>query len=143
MPRTRLNLPSHFSFTARIPVRITDLNSGGHVGNDSILSIIHEARMQFLKHFGLTELQFAGTGLIMSDVTIEFRAEAFYGELLQVDVAATDFTRAGFALYYAITKITGDTTVSIAAAKTGMVCYDYERKKVSAVPLHIPALLSS
>jgi YbgC/YbaW family acyl-CoA thioester hydrolase len=143
MPRTRLTLPSHFTFNALIPVRVTDLNYGGHVGNDSILSIIHEARMQFLKHFGLSELQFAGTGLIMSDVTIEFLAEAFYGDMLEVGVAATDFTRAGFTLYYAIAKRLGDTKVAVANAKTGMVCYDYARKKVSAVPPHIPGLLAS
>jgi len=38
---------------------------------------MHEARMQFLKHHGYSELDFGGTGLIMNDVGIEFRNEYF------------------------------------------------------------------
>ena len=72
MPKTKLLLPEHFPFTVEIPVRITDLNYGGHVGNDSILSLIHEIRVQFLRHHGYGELNVAGVGLIMADVTIEF-----------------------------------------------------------------------
>ena len=48
MPKTRLLLPERFTFTVGIPVRITDLNYAGHVGNDFILSLIHEIRVQFV-----------------------------------------------------------------------------------------------
>ena len=78
MARVKVSLPSKFSFTTNIPVRITDLNYGEHVGNDSVLSIIHEARMQFLRYYGYTEMQFDGVSMIMSDVAIEFRNELFY-----------------------------------------------------------------
>ena len=73
MARVKVELPGNFTFSAKIPVRITDINYGGHVGNDTILSILHEARVQYLKHYGYTELNFGGTGIIMSDVAIEFR----------------------------------------------------------------------
>jgi acyl-CoA thioesterase FadM len=43
MARIKIELPQSFSFTCRIPVRITDINYGGHAGNDTVLSIIHEA----------------------------------------------------------------------------------------------------
>ena len=56
MPKTKLLLPERFPFTVEIPVRITDLNYGGHVGNDSMLSLIHEIRVQFLRHHGYGEL---------------------------------------------------------------------------------------
>ena len=55
MARIRIELPGTFKFSANIPVRITDLNYGGHVGNDTILSIIHEARAQFLKNYDYSE----------------------------------------------------------------------------------------
>ena len=51
MARVKLEVPSTFSFQTTIPIRITDVNYGGHVGNDSILSILHEIRIQFLKKF--------------------------------------------------------------------------------------------
>ena len=78
MARIKIKPPQQFSFSAEIPVRITDLNYGGHVGNDTILSILHEARAQFLRYHGYSELNLHGVGLIMSDVGIEFKSELFY-----------------------------------------------------------------
>lgn len=132
MARIKLTLPSHFSFSTLIPIRITDLNYGNHVGNDSILSILHEARVQYLKSFDLAELHFAGVGLIMSDVGIEFKAEAFYGDVLKVYVTASEFSKIGFNLYYKLVR--GETEEIIALAKTGMLCFDYDKRKIVAVP---------
>lgn len=94
MARTRLELPAHFPFSVAIPIRITDINYGGHVGNDAVLSLVHEARMQFLLKAGLDELGTAFPGMIMRDVTIEFRKEIFYGDKLDVSVVATNLETA-------------------------------------------------
>lgn len=134
MARIKIDLPSNFSFTTSIPVRITDLNYGGHVGNDTILSIIHEARVQFLRHHGFSELNFAGAGLIMSDVAIEFKTELFYGDTIRASVSAGEFSRIGFDLFYKFEKETDDKPAIIALAKTGMVCFNYELKKIVPVP---------
>jgi YbgC/YbaW family acyl-CoA thioester hydrolase len=134
MARIKVLLPEHFTFSTPIPVRITDINYGGHVGNDALLSIIHEARSQFLSHHGYSEMNMEGTGLIMADAAIEFKAEAFYGDTLTVSVGANDFTRIGFDLCYKLEKSIADKTVTVAIAKTGMVCYNYDQKKVAAVP---------
>jgi acyl-CoA thioester hydrolase len=137
MPRIKLTLPEHFSFSTEIPVRITDLNYGGHVGNDSVLSLIHELRVQFLRHHGYQELDMAGVGLIMADVTIEFKTELFYGEPLRGSIAAAEFSRVGFDLYYKLEKPAGERWVSVSFARTGMVCYDYKAKKIAAVPKEV------
>ena len=63
MAKNKILVPGHFNFSCQIPVRITDINYGGHVGNDTVLSIIHEARMQFFKSMGYTEMDFGGDGL--------------------------------------------------------------------------------
>jgi acyl-CoA thioester hydrolase len=139
MSRLRIQLPSQFNFATQIPIRITDLNYGGHVGNDTILTLAHEARMQFLKSLGYTELELEGRSLIMSDAAIEFRAELFYGDVITVQVAAGDFSRAGFQLYYRLTKADN---VLVAVVKTGMICYDYTAKKVTALPEEAVAKLS-
>ena len=104
MARIKIDLPDKFSFTTSIPVRITDINYGGHVGNDAILSLIHEARMQFLKQLGYTELEFAGVGLIMADVAIEFRNELFYGDIVIVSIACAEFSKVSFDIYYKLEK---------------------------------------
>ena len=135
MARIKIELPVEFGFTAEIPVRITDLNYGGHVGNDTILSLIHEARMQFLSHHGYTtELNLDGVGLIMTDAAIEFKSELFYGEVVLASVAVSSFTKFGFEIYYKLEKSLAEKKLLVAAAKTGMLCFDYSKKKIATVP---------
>jgi acyl-CoA thioester hydrolase len=138
MSRIKIELPGEFHFSTAIPIRITDLNYGGHVGNDTILTLVHEARVQFLKHHGYDELNVGGASLIMSDAAIEFKAELFYGDVLTAFVSAAEFSRVGFELFYKLTR----GNIIVAAAKTGMVCYNYETKKVVAVPEAVKEKLS-
>src|SRR5579871_1494456 len=134
MARIKIDLPEQFSFLTEIPIRITDLNYGGHVGNDIVLSLIHEARVQFLKHAGYTELDFSGVGLIMSDVAIEFKNEIFYGDIIKASITAKEFSRVGFDIFYKLEKESSNKMILLAIAKTGMVCYNYQTKKIAAVP---------
>ncbi|HTN08942.1 thioesterase family protein [Agriterribacter sp.] len=134
MPRIKLELPEHFSFHTTIPIRITDINYGGHAGNDSMLSIIHEARMQFLQQQGYDEKNFAGAGLIMNDVAIEFKKELFYGDAVDIAVTATAFERVSFDIFYKLDTLRNGKSITVAAAKTGMVCFDYTTKKITSVP---------
>lgn len=134
MARIKIHLPPNFTFSCIIPVRITDINYGGHVGNDTVLTIIHEARMQFLKKLGSTEMDFAGTGMIMADAAVEFKSELFYGDVVIASVAANEISKIGFDLFYKLEKESDGKRTLIAIAKTGMICYDYERKKIVAVP---------
>lgn len=134
MARVKIELPASFHFSCTIPVRITDLNYGGHAGNDAILSIIHEARMQFLHQFGYTEMNLAGSGLIMADVAIEFKNELFYGDTVIAAVAIGELSKIGFDIIYNLEKKENGTSKTVALAKTGMICFDYTKKKIVAVP---------
>lgn len=134
MERIKVNLPEKFSFSTNLTVRITDLNYGGHVGNDAFLSLVHEARQQFLGYFGYAELSFAGVGLIMADVAIEYKQELNYGDVLKISVAAAGFDRIGFDLFYLLEVIKPEGNSIAGKAKTGMICYDYSLKKKVAVP---------
>lgn len=142
MARVKISAPASYSFTAVISVRISDINYGNHVGNDAVLSILHEARMQFLIKHGYTELNCGGVGLIMADAAIEFKKEIFYGDVLEVKLTATDFTAVGFDLYYQIEKKSNDQTVIAVLAKTGMICYNYDLKKIVQVPQQVKEALS-
>lgn len=143
MPRIKIELPADFSFSATIPIRITDINYGGHAGNDTILSLIHEARIQFLNQYNYSEINCGGAGLIMSDVGIEFKNEVFYGDIISVSVKATEFSKVAFEVYYKLEKIKDGKKILVAAAKTGMVCFDYTSKKIAAVPDDVKQKLSS
>lgn len=143
MERIKISLPESFSFSTRIPIRITDINYGNHVGNDTFLSLIHEARMQFFGRHGYTELHFAGVGLIMADVAIEFKKEVLYGDILTVYVTATEFDKLGFDIFYKMTLVKDGSEVLVGKAKTGMMCYDYTQKKKVNIPEEALAKLQS
>ncbi|HVK96316.1 MAG TPA: thioesterase family protein [Flavisolibacter sp.] len=139
MSRIKIKVPQHFSFSTIIPIRITDINYGGHVGNDSILTLIHEARMQFLKTMNYSEIDLEGVSLIMSDAGIEFKSELFYGDSIKVFVACDDFSGVAFNFYYKV--VHAETEKVIAMVKTGMVCFDYNKRKIVPVPENVKANL--
>lgn len=134
MARVKIETQESYSFSCTIPVRITDINYGGHVGNDTILSIIHEARMQYFNQLGYSEMNVEGTGLIMADACIEFKQELFYGDTVKASIQPAAYSKIGFELFYKLEKTVLDKTILVALAKTGMICYDYEKKKISNLP---------
>jgi acyl-CoA thioester hydrolase len=132
MPRLQLTPRSAYPFCTGLAVRVTDLNYGGHLGNDRILALLQEARVAFLAGHGWSEIDCAGTGLIMTDAAIQYRGEAFAGDELAIEVAMAEAARTGFRFFYRITR-RGDEAL-IAVAETGMACFDYERRRVTALP---------
>ena len=52
MSRIEIQLPENFIFQTEIAVRVSDLNYGNHVGNDSILTLMQEARTLFYRSMG-------------------------------------------------------------------------------------------
>ena len=135
MERVKINLPGTFHFSTNIKIRITDLNYGGHVGNDSFLSLIHEARQQYLHHYGYSELEIENASLIMADAAIEFKKELIYNDEVKISVAANGFDKYGFDIFYKLEIINNDKTILAGKAKTGMLCYDYHNKKLMVVPV--------
>jgi acyl-CoA thioester hydrolase len=133
MPRIKIAIPEKFIFNTEIPIRITDINYGGHLGNDSLLSIIHEARLRFLNHLGYSESNVEGTGIIMIDSAIQYKSEGFYGDELLVEIAVNDFTGIGCDFVYKLSN--KKTLKEIAVAKTGIVFFDYEKRKTAPVPV--------
>ena len=70
MARIKISLPDEFVFTTRIPIRIGDINRGGHLGHDSFLILIEEARERFLQSLGYTSDGIGSIGFIMSDISV-------------------------------------------------------------------------
>ncbi len=132
MARLSIHLPEVFPFATDIQVRIGDINYGNHLGNDALLSLVHEARVRFLRNLGFSELDIAGSGLMLTDVAIVYKSQAFYGDLLTVSMAVGDVNNYGCDFFYNITQNPSGKVV--AHAKTGAVFFDYTRQKMVAVP---------
>lgn len=132
MARIKIDMPENYSFTTEIPVQIRDINHAGHLSNDSVLSIVHEARLRYLKSRNYTELDIEGRGIIMTDSAIVYKAEGFHGDLVQIDVTVGDFNKYGCDIYYLLSN--KKTAVEMAHVKTGIVFFDYSAGKVVPVP---------
>lgn len=132
--RIKINFPAPFVFSTSISVRIGDINYGGHVGNDSILSILHEARLRFLRQWNYNEMDAGGCGLIMADSAIQYKGEAFHGDDLKVQLAISTISSISFDMFYKVTTTRNGEEVNIVFAKTGMICFDYQSRKIAQMP---------
>jgi acyl-CoA thioesterase FadM len=141
MPRLKLNPLCSYAFITEIAVRITDLNYGGHLGNDRLLSIIHEARYAFLSNHGYSERDCDGCSLILGDTAVVYYNEAFRGDVLRIEVSASEPTRCGFRIFYRVSR-KGDNTL-IALVENGMVCFDYTVKEIQPLPESVKTKLIS
>jgi acyl-CoA thioester hydrolase len=134
MPRVKLEIPDKKIFNVAIPIRITDINYGNHLGNDALVSILQEARVLWLSAGNYSELDVAGASLIMADLAVEYKGEGFYGDTLNINIVIGEITKVSFEIYYEVTTTRNGAKILIAKAKTGMVCFDYTSRKVVAIP---------
>jgi acyl-CoA thioester hydrolase len=135
MPRVKLIFPDKKPiFIAHIPIRITDLNYGNHLGNDAVFSILHEARIQMLASIGCTEFEIGGCGMIMADVMLAYKNEGHYGDMLDIEIFIDEVTTRSFEILYKASKTAEGTNSTIFEAKTAMVCFDYAEGKVCTMP---------
>ena len=124
--------PSPPPFRTSLTVRIGDINYGRHLANDALLGLLHEARLRFLAAHGFSETDCGGVGLILVEAHLAFKAQAFHGDELTIEVSVGERRRTGFDLRYRVTRA-GDGR-EIAAATTAMAFFDYARNRVARRP---------
>jgi acyl-CoA thioester hydrolase len=123
-----------FKFNTEIDVRISDINYGGHLGNDRYLSLFQDARLQYLKQFDFSELSIGDhTSLIMSQAHINFKSEAFWGDRLKIFVRISSIKATRFIFDYLILDSKKKENL-IATGYTEMVGFDYQQRKVKRLP---------
>lgn len=132
MSRIKIDLPDKLIFSTEIPLRISDINYGGHLGNDSVLSIFQEARIRFLKQFGYSEIDIEGRSIIMTDAAVQYKSQGYYGDILLVELTVDDFQKIGCDFYYRASNKTNGKVVAI--GKTGIAFFNYENNKLTSVP---------
>ena len=141
MPRIKLKEKAAYTFSTDIRVRVTDCNYGGHLGNHRLLALLQEARVDFLARFGYSEFDCGGVSLILGDAVINYKNEAFPGDVLRFEVAAGEFGRKGFRLFYRVSRPSDGKLIAL--AETGMVCYDYTERAIRALPEAVRRALSA
>jgi acyl-CoA thioesterase FadM len=133
MARLQLTFPEdQWYYSTQLTVRVTDINAGNHLGNDSMISMISEARARFLFEFGVSESERDGNGIIVTDLATTYRAEAHARDQLLFEVGVMDFNKYGGDIIFRITRPLDKTL--IAMAKSGFVFFNYKTSQVVAMP---------
>lgn len=133
MARLKLDFPEdQFCYSTQLTVRVTDINATNHLGNDSMISMISEARARFLFEFGIEETREDGTGIIVTDLATTYRAEAHARDRLLFEVGVMDFNKYGGDIIFRISRPEDDK--AIAMAKSGFVFFNYRHAQVVEMP---------
>ena len=132
MPRIHLNPPERVIFTTNLDVRVTDLNYGKHLGHMELIGLLHQARVEFLAANGMTEMNIEGRTLIVVDLAVSYRSEAFFGQTLIIDIGLAFEGSRGVQISYAVRDKGAGGIVAV--AQTGIVFADPEARVVVQVP---------
>jgi 4-hydroxybenzoyl-CoA thioesterase len=141
MTKIDIDFPAAELFSQEIPIRISDINYGNHLGHDTVVSIFHEARVAFFRAFDMEECDVDGLGILVVDLAVQYRAQAYYGQTLRVDVAAAHIGSRGCDLVYRASD--RDTGKVVALGKTGIVFFDYGEGKVKSMPARFRAAVGA
>ncbi|MEO8599375.1 MAG: thioesterase family protein, partial [bacterium] len=119
-------------FSTDITLYLSHMNYGGHLDNAQLLSVVSEARVRFFKSLGYTEINVEGVGIIVADAALQYRSEAFHGEVMEVEMATADFNQYGCDLLWRMREQVSQREV--ARGKTGIVFFDYATHKIALLP---------
>ncbi len=103
----------------RLPltVRFRDCDPYGHVNNAVYLTYLENARFALWRAQGIT-------GVILARAEVDYRAQATYGDELEVRVRLEGFGRTSFRYEYEIIDVTSGRLVL--SAKTVQVRFNYD-----------------
>jgi 4-hydroxybenzoyl-CoA thioesterase len=131
MDRVKFKVPEKEIFHMSMTLMVAHMNYGNHLGNDSVLTLNHEARVQWLRSLGHSELDIDGVGIIQSDAMVMYRSEGHLGQEVELKLFIGEFNSKMMNLYCVISD--KESKKEIARIKNGLIFFDYEKKSITNV----------
>ncbi|WP_396624521.1 acyl-CoA thioesterase [Luteitalea sp.] len=116
-----------FRFATPLRVRWGDCDAFGHVNNASYLTFFEEARIDYWKAVA-PDVPFTGMAIVHSSV--DFKGQAYPGDILTIRVAVTELRRTSFWAAYEVLR--GDQVV--ASGRSAQVFFDYGTQRPAPIP---------
>jgi acyl-CoA thioesterase FadM len=130
----RVVLVEQEQYAFHYPMRIEPrhLSIGNHLGSDDLILLASAARADVFQSMGLTQVDLGDgvTGIIIADIVVTFKAEAFLHDEIVIDTHFGAFTGHSFTAFQRIRN--GDKVLAI--AETGLVTFNYRSRKIVRVP---------
>lgn len=141
MDRVRLEFPvADRVHRETLRVRIGDLNYGRHLGHDAIVTLLHETRARALAALGFNEADIDGSPSVVADITVQYRAEAHWGDELLAETAMPEASGKGLPVHQRLTRV-GDSRL-VAVARVTLVWLAPDDGRPVAIPSSLQAALA-
>jgi acyl-CoA thioester hydrolase len=119
------------NFKIDIPVRISDINYGGHLGHAELIKITHQARWKFFSEFSLREDNLDGSGVIVKALNVNYKAESFFDDILHISIYLREITKTSCIFLYEITK---NDNLPVATVIETVLFMNYDSRRIQRVP---------
>ncbi|MDX8335444.1 acyl-CoA thioesterase [Candidatus Cetobacterium colombiensis] len=120
-------------FFINYKVTISDINYGGHMGNERALILFQQARIDLFKSLGVSEVNVGeNVGTIQKDAHVNYKGEIFLGEELKVIVKQLNIKKTSLNFIYNVENSHGQIVLE---GSTLIVAFDYKNKKIARFPL--------
>jgi acyl-CoA thioester hydrolase len=143
------DLAGPFACYRDVEVRFADTDAMGHVNNAAYLTYCEIARAAYYEQVTGRPLPLgvhgADEGMILADISVAYRAPAFYGETLRVETRVIRIGRSSFTMEHRLTA--PDSRYGrarlVAVATSVLVSYDYTAEHPIPVPADLAAAMEA
>ncbi len=140
MPGDARDVPGDFAHVHHIDTRLADTDAMGHVNNAFYLTYVEIARIAYYEQVVGRPLPLgahgADEGMILAEIRMTYRAQAYYGETLAVETRVERIGNTSFTMVHRITAPAsryGEARL-VAVSESVLVSYDYSEE----VPIPVP-----
>jgi len=135
--RIKIFYPEKTIYEHNVRVRIGDLSSSGHLAFDSLVGILNDASAEFFLANGIVRGNRNGQGVIYTELAVNDLNEAYYGDMLQIEIAVSDVGSKGFDLFFRVNSAEKEKVVAV--AKIGVLFFDYQKGRAVKMPAQFRA----
>lgn len=140
VPADARDLPGDFRHRYEVEVRLSDTDAMGHVNNARYLTYVEIARVAYYERVIGEPLPLgyhgAEEGMILAEVSMTYRAQAYFGEVLTVETRVDRIGKTSFVMSHRITAPESRYgPARLVATSVGtLVSYDYGEDRPIPVP---------
>jgi acyl-CoA thioester hydrolase len=124
-----------FKHKIKIQVRYKDVDKQGHVNNANHLTYFETARVEYFKDVFRREMDWIKTGMILAKSEIDYFEPIFLEDDIFCYTKITSFGNKSFEISNILTKSTDKGEINVAEGKSVIVCFNYETKQTTEIPL--------
>jgi acyl-CoA thioester hydrolase len=127
-------------YTHILTPRFSDIDVYHHVNNAVYLTYFEEARVAFSTASGLRARFTRACSTILAHAEIDYKAPAYLGDELHIEVAAGNVGRSSYDYVYTVRRPATGSIIAI--GRTVQVCFNFETNSVVRVPEDWKAILN-